>query len=183
MSSAASSLLDLPFILARDQLRFFGELRCRSQPEALPSSFLRTLYRQDWVVYAKAAFSAAPNRQHYLARYTHRVAISNHRLLSVASQVRSSSVGRTLPHHGRQRTLARFTDSTKSSLRRFAQRMFAQKAFPVISASSTSRQPQTSSHAAPLPRSAPPGSASRNAAPRKAFAVEVAALPWAHASR
>ena len=45
------------------------------------------------------------------------------------------------------------------------------------------RQPQTSPHAATLPHFAPPGSASRNTAPREAFAVEVSALPWTHASR
>jgi hypothetical protein len=44
---------------------------------------LRTLFRQDWVVYAKAPFGGPQHVLQYLARYTHRVAISNHRLLSV----------------------------------------------------------------------------------------------------
>jgi len=44
--------------------------------------FLRTLHRQDWVVYAKAPFGGPQHVLHYLARYTHRVAISNHRLLA-----------------------------------------------------------------------------------------------------
>jgi hypothetical protein len=44
--------------------------------------FLRTLFRQQWVVYAKPAFGGAPQVLRYLGRYTHRVAISNHRLLA-----------------------------------------------------------------------------------------------------
>jgi hypothetical protein len=43
---------------------------------------LRRLHRQDWVVYAKPAFGGPKQVLRYLGRYTHRVAISNHRLLS-----------------------------------------------------------------------------------------------------
>jgi Putative transposase/Transposase zinc-binding domain len=45
--------------------------------------FLRTLFRQDWVVYAKPPFGGPEHVLHYLARYTHRVAISNHRLVAL----------------------------------------------------------------------------------------------------
>lgn len=45
-------------------------------------SFLRSLFRQDWVVYAKPPFGGPLHVFHYLARYTHRVAISNHRLIA-----------------------------------------------------------------------------------------------------
>ena len=47
-------------------------------------SFLRSLFRQDWVVYAKPPFGGPQHVLHYLARYTHRVAISNHRLIAFA---------------------------------------------------------------------------------------------------
>ena len=47
-------------------------------------SFLRTLFRHDWVVYAKRPFGGPEHVLHYLARYTHRVAISNHRLVNFA---------------------------------------------------------------------------------------------------
>jgi hypothetical protein len=46
-------------------------------------SFLRSLFRQDWVVYAKPPFGGPQHVLHYLARYTHRVAISNHRLVDL----------------------------------------------------------------------------------------------------
>ncbi len=41
------------------------------------------LSNQDWVVYAKKPFSSPDKVLDYLGRYTHRVAISNHRILSV----------------------------------------------------------------------------------------------------
>ena len=45
-------------------------------------AFLRSLHRQQWVVYAKPPFGSPAHVLHYLARYTHRVAISNHRLVA-----------------------------------------------------------------------------------------------------
>jgi hypothetical protein len=47
-------------------------------------TFLRTLHRRHWVVCAKPPFAGPQHVLHYLARYTHRVAISNHRLVSFA---------------------------------------------------------------------------------------------------
>ena len=44
-------------------------------------SYLRSLFRKDWIVYAKRPFGGPEYVLHYLARYTHRVAISNHRLI------------------------------------------------------------------------------------------------------
>jgi Putative transposase len=53
------------------------------KPDAAFRAFLRSLYRQTWVVYAKPPFGSPAHVLHYLARYTHRVAISNHRLVDV----------------------------------------------------------------------------------------------------
>ena len=60
-----------------------GALKPLNQETAF-RSFLRSLYRQDWVVYAKAPFGGPAHVLQYLARYTHRVAISNHRLVNFA---------------------------------------------------------------------------------------------------
>jgi hypothetical protein len=46
------------------------------------AKLLRRLHRYDWVVYAKPAFGGPIQVLRYLGRYTHRVAISNHRLLA-----------------------------------------------------------------------------------------------------
>jgi hypothetical protein len=64
----------------RQRLQLGGELRGLEQPQCF-AVFLRTLFRQDWVVYAKPPFGGAETVLRYLGRYTHRVAISNHRLL------------------------------------------------------------------------------------------------------
>jgi hypothetical protein len=45
-------------------------------------AFVNALFETDWVVYAKRAFGGAHAVLRYLGRYTHRVAISNHRLLT-----------------------------------------------------------------------------------------------------
>ena len=63
------------------RLTFAGTLKPLEHEQAF-RSFLRTLFRQDWVVYAKPPFGGPQHVIGYLARYTHRVAISNHRLLA-----------------------------------------------------------------------------------------------------
>jgi hypothetical protein len=45
-------------------------------------AWLEPLCKKEWVVYAKAPFRGPDHLLQYLARYTHRVAISNHRLLA-----------------------------------------------------------------------------------------------------
>ena len=55
----------------------------------------RDLIKKPWVVYAKQAFGTPASVVEYLGRYSHRVAISNHRILSVAeSQVTFSWLNR-----------------------------------------------------------------------------------------
>jgi hypothetical protein len=62
-------------------LTFAGTIERIIEPKCF-AAFLRTLFRQDWVVYAKPAFGGPEQVLRYLGRYTHRVAISNHRLVS-----------------------------------------------------------------------------------------------------
>ncbi len=50
----------------------------------LSRGWLTPLYAKEWLVYAKAPFGGPERVLKYLARYTHRVAISNHRLVSLA---------------------------------------------------------------------------------------------------
>jgi predicted Zn-ribbon and HTH transcriptional regulator len=65
----------------RRQLDLGGALQHLGEPKRF-AAFLRTLFRRDWVVYAKPAFGGPAHVLRYLGRYTHRVAISNHRLLA-----------------------------------------------------------------------------------------------------
>ena len=48
------------------------------------TAWLSPLYAKEWVVYAKPPFGGPEQVLKYLARYTHRVAISNHRLVKLA---------------------------------------------------------------------------------------------------
>jgi Putative transposase/Transposase zinc-binding domain len=64
------------------KLCFPGSLGALAEENAF-RFFLRSLFRHDWVVYAKPPFGGPEHVLHYLARYTHRVAISNHRILNV----------------------------------------------------------------------------------------------------
>jgi hypothetical protein len=59
-----------------------GRLAALADPAAF-AAFLKPLYEQDWVAYAKPPFGGPEQVLKYLARYTHRVAISNRRLLAL----------------------------------------------------------------------------------------------------
>ncbi|CUX79879.1 IS91 family transposase [Roseibaca calidilacus] len=63
------------------KLRFFGKLAGLADPDAF-AAHLAPLRKLDWVVYAKPPFGGPEAVLSYLSRYTHRVAISNHRLVS-----------------------------------------------------------------------------------------------------
>jgi hypothetical protein len=78
-------------------------------------TFLRSLYRQAWVVYAKPPFGSPAHVLHYLARYTHRVAISNHRLVAMTNDTVSFR-WKDYRHGSQVRTL---TITAEDFLRRF----------------------------------------------------------------
>jgi hypothetical protein len=68
---------------AQGKLTFPGCLAPRADASAF-RQWLTPLYRKDWVVYAKRPFGGPEQVLKYLARYTHRVAISNARLVKLA---------------------------------------------------------------------------------------------------
>ena len=67
---------------AAGQLAFFGEMRGLADHRAF-LRHLAPLRRKNWVVYAKPPFAGPAAVLAYLARYTHRVAISNRRLIAM----------------------------------------------------------------------------------------------------
>ena len=69
---------------AGGRLKFFGEHAALAGEKAF-KAFLAPLWQQDWVVYAKKPFSGPAAVLAYLARYTHRVAISNSRLIAAGA--------------------------------------------------------------------------------------------------
>jgi hypothetical protein len=67
---------------AAGQLQFFADLAGLSDPATF-ARYLAPLKKSKWVVYAKAPLSGPQRVLEYLGRYTHRVAISNQRLLAL----------------------------------------------------------------------------------------------------
>ena len=63
------------------ELTFFGDLVGLSNPQAF-AAYLAPLRKKEWVVYAKPPFGGPEAVLAYLSRYTHRVAISNSRLIN-----------------------------------------------------------------------------------------------------
>jgi len=66
---------------AAGKLHFYGQLQPMAQPKVF-QDLLRQLFRHRWVVYCKPPFGGPDQVLRYLGAYTHRVAISNHRLVS-----------------------------------------------------------------------------------------------------
>ena len=65
----------------RGELQFFGEYTGLADPAAF-ARWLAPLRACEWVVYAKRPFAGPEAVLEYLSRYTHRVAISNQRLVA-----------------------------------------------------------------------------------------------------
>ena len=63
-------------------LQFFGKHASLTNARAF-AAYLAPLRNSEWVVYSKRPFGGPKEVLRYLARYTHRVAISNHRLLAL----------------------------------------------------------------------------------------------------
>ena len=96
------------------KLGFYGDQKSLQDPK-LFRALVRSLFRQDWIVYAKPPFGGPQYVLHYLARHTHRVAISNHRLVSFQNgQV--SFRWKDYAHGSKQRIM---TLSADEFLRRF----------------------------------------------------------------
>jgi len=86
------------------QLHFCGDLALLAQPKTF-ASWLRPLFRKNWVVYCKPPFGGPEYVLQYLGRYTHRVAISNYRLISLADgQV--TFRWRDSAHHNEQKVMS-----------------------------------------------------------------------------
>jgi len=98
----------------RKQLHLSGNLACLAQPKIF-ASWLRPLFRKDWIVYAKPPFGGPEYVLHYLGRYTHRVAISNHRLVAFEDGAVTFR-WRDSPHNNEQKLMALSLDEF---LRRF----------------------------------------------------------------
>lgn len=76
-------LFDVKQLSSVFSARFAKKLRRLKQQGKIRKNVPRDLIKKPWVVYAKQAFGSPESVVEYLGRYSHRVAISNHRILKV----------------------------------------------------------------------------------------------------
>lgn len=94
--------------------RFVAALRKELEPQS--TDFYQSLFKHDWVVYCKKPFYGPAQVVEYLGRYTHKIAISNHRIKSLDNQGVTFSVKDY--RHGGRKSLQRLSDA--EFIRRFA---------------------------------------------------------------
>ncbi len=87
----------------KEDLVFPTSLRHLQDPGNF-ETFLRNLYHKKWAVYCKPPFDGPQGVLQYLGRYTHRIAISNHRILTLRNG-RVSFLWRDYADQNRQKTM------------------------------------------------------------------------------
>jgi hypothetical protein len=115
-----SELFRGKFLAGLRRLYRKGQLRCEGpaaeyEDKKKFSRLVGPLYRQRWIVYAKKAMGGPEQVLRYLGRYTHRIAISNHRLIAFDGE-RVTFRWKDYAHGGKQRIM---TLATQEFLRRF----------------------------------------------------------------
>lgn len=87
--------------------KFLAGLKLAADDDSCPEvtwtqlrPILATLYRKSWIVFAKEPFGSAEHVFRYLGRYTHRIAISNHRILAISDDSVTFAT-----RHGEKKTL------------------------------------------------------------------------------
>lgn len=98
----------------KDQLKFVGRCEGLAHRDHF-KSWLERLREKPWVVYAKKPFASPERVLDYLGRYTHRVAISNNRLISIEE----GKVSFSYRDRKRENKLRRMTLSADEFIRRF----------------------------------------------------------------
>jgi hypothetical protein len=87
--------------------------------DADTSALFNTLYEREWIIYAKAPFGGPQSVIEYLGRYTHKVAISNHRISSINDE--DETVTFTYKDYADDNKQKQMTLSNSEFVRRFAQ--------------------------------------------------------------
>jgi hypothetical protein len=88
----------------------------RASELEIEQSTFDALFKKEWVVYAKRPFGSPKSVVEYLGRYTHKIAISNHRILSIDDHTVTISY-KDYRAEGQKKTM---TLSHEEFIRRFA---------------------------------------------------------------
>ena len=114
---AMSTVYRAKFLQALQQMIAKGEVMLPDKTDA--KKLLNLLYQKDWIVYAKAPFGGPHAVIEYLGRYTHKVAISNHRISTINDEDDTVSFG--YKDYADENKQKQMTLSTSEFIRRFAQ--------------------------------------------------------------
>ena len=71
--------------MKKEKIEFYGKNKDLENP-ATYNNLIQSLYNKEWIVYCKEPFKNAECVIQYLGRYTHRVAISNERILKIEGE-------------------------------------------------------------------------------------------------
>jgi hypothetical protein len=119
---------------AAGRLGFHGDFSPLAAPAAF-AAMLRQVFRSAWVVYAKPPFGGTEHALRYLGCYTHRVAISNHRLVALEDR-EVVFRWRDSAHHNKKRLL-------RLALDEFLRRFFSPRAATGFRTDSALRVPRS----------------------------------------
>jgi Putative transposase/Transposase zinc-binding domain len=105
------------FLQPLQQMIEQGEVKPRADTDV--KKLLKVLYQKDWIIYAKSSFAGPHAVIEYLGRYTHKVAISNHRIVDVNKQ--EETVSFAYKDYADSNKQKQMTLDAKEFIRRFAQ--------------------------------------------------------------
>jgi Putative transposase/Transposase zinc-binding domain len=111
------------FLQALQQMITKGEVLLPVNTDC--KQLLNHLYRKDWIVYAKAPFGGPHAVIEYLGRYTHKVAISNHRIHSIDEQ--SGTVAFSYKDYADGDKQKQMTVTIAEFIRRFTQHILPER--------------------------------------------------------
>ena len=120
---AMSIVYRAKFLQALQQMITKGEVLLPVNTDC--KQLLNQLYRKDWIVYAKAPFGGPQAVIEYLGRYTHKVAISNHRIQSIDRQ--TGTVTFTYKDYSDNGTQKQMTLTSDEFIRRFTQHILPER--------------------------------------------------------
>ena len=120
---AMSIVYRAKFLQALQQMIDKGEVILPDNKDE--KQLLNLLYHKDWIVYAKAPFGGPHAVIEYLGRYTHKVAISNHRICSINDQ--DGSVTFAYKDYRDNNKQKQMTLSGTEFIRRFEQHILPQR--------------------------------------------------------
>lgn len=89
----------------------------RKSELTIPQEIYNQIFKKKWVVFAKQPFARPENVVEYLGRYTHKIAISNHRILKIDHKKREVTFSAKDYRHGDKKIV--LTLSTQEFIRRF----------------------------------------------------------------